>query len=66
MAKRPCPICSRPFDLEQSPAPPFCSDRCRQIDLQRWLDEKNSVPHVRSEDEELEQGDAAVGDEPGD
>ena len=31
---RPCPICGKP------PAPPhrpFCSARCRQIDLGRWL-----------------------------
>jgi endogenous inhibitor of DNA gyrase (YacG/DUF329 family) len=26
---------------------PFCSDRCRQIDLGRWLDEGYSVPVER-------------------
>ena len=35
-----CPICEKPFEPEQSPAMPFCSDRCRWIDLKRWLDEE--------------------------
>lgn len=29
---------------------PFCSLRCRQIDLGRWLDEKYGLPY-ESEDE---------------
>jgi uncharacterized protein len=39
-----CPICERPFEPATSPAMPFCSDRCRQIDLGRWLREVYSVP----------------------
>jgi endogenous inhibitor of DNA gyrase (YacG/DUF329 family) len=38
-----CPICNRLFEPEQSPAMPFCSRRCRLIDLQRWLDEGYGV-----------------------
>jgi hypothetical protein len=34
-----CPICQRQFEPEDSPAMPFCSERCRLIDLGRWLDE---------------------------
>jgi uncharacterized protein len=34
-----CPICSRPFDPQESEAMPFCSERCREVDLGRWLDE---------------------------
>ena len=34
-----CPICERTFESEQSRAMPFCSDRFRLIDLNRWLDE---------------------------
>jgi endogenous inhibitor of DNA gyrase (YacG/DUF329 family) len=30
---------------------PFCSLRCKQIDLGRWLDECYSVPHEPEEDE---------------
>ena len=34
---------------------PFCSDRCRQIDLGRWLREAYSVPVERDPDEEAEE-----------
>lgn len=39
-----CPTCEKRFDPKQSAAMPFCSDRCRQIDLARWLDEKIGMP----------------------
>jgi endogenous inhibitor of DNA gyrase (YacG/DUF329 family) len=42
-----CPICGKQFDPSKSPAAPFCSERCRTIDLGRWLGESYSVPHVR-------------------
>lgn len=44
MKKPHCPTCGRAFDAEKSPAMPFCSVRCREVDLGRWLDEKNTVP----------------------
>jgi endogenous inhibitor of DNA gyrase (YacG/DUF329 family) len=47
-----CPICEKRFDPAQSPAMPFCSERCRQIDLGRWLREVYSVPVERERDEE--------------
>jgi endogenous inhibitor of DNA gyrase (YacG/DUF329 family) len=31
-----CPICDRVLPAEP-PHRPFCSDRCRKIDLGRWL-----------------------------
>jgi endogenous inhibitor of DNA gyrase (YacG/DUF329 family) len=46
-----CPICEKRFDPGQSPAMPFCSERCRQIDLGRWLREAYSVPVERNPDE---------------
>jgi len=45
-----CPICERPFDSEQTQAMPFCSERCRLIDLQRWFDEGYGMPY-EGEDE---------------
>lgn len=36
-----CPICKAPRQLEFRP---FCSARCKQIDLNRWLSEVYSVP----------------------
>lgn len=32
-----CPICGKPTD-RSAPSFPFCTPRCRQIDLGRWLD----------------------------
>ena len=38
---RPCPICGKP----QSPQHrPFCSARCRTIDLGRWLKGSYAIP----------------------
>jgi endogenous inhibitor of DNA gyrase (YacG/DUF329 family) len=31
---------------------PFCSDRCRLVDLGRWLDGKYQIPVVEDEDED--------------
>ena len=39
-----CSICHREFQPEDSPAMPFCSERCRLIDLGRWLDEDYGMP----------------------
>lgn len=47
-----CPICGRTFAMAETSAPPFCSQRCRQIDLGRWLREQYSVPVERNEAEE--------------
>ena len=47
-----CPICGQMFDQAASKAMPFCSDRCRQIDLGRWLRESYSVPVERTEEDE--------------
>jgi uncharacterized protein len=52
-----CPICERQFDPAASRAMPFCSDRCRQIDLGRWLREVYAVPVERDPDEEPAEGD---------
>jgi endogenous inhibitor of DNA gyrase (YacG/DUF329 family) len=36
-----CPICGKPV---QAAFRPFCSDRCKRIDLNRWLSEAYRVP----------------------
>lgn len=35
---KPCPICSEPAPREGNDAFPFCSSRCRLLDLGKWLD----------------------------
>jgi uncharacterized protein len=39
-----CPTCHREIDWSQSPYHPFCSERCRLIDLGAWLTEKHAIP----------------------
>jgi len=38
-----CPICRKPTDSEQSTDFPFCSERCRLLDLGNWASEKYRI-----------------------
>ncbi len=54
MIKVRCPICDRVMEAEQTaewPEFPFCSARCRLIDLGRWLGEgyRLATPGVEEE-----------------
>ncbi len=40
-SSRPCPLCGKPAT---APHTPFCSARCRWIDLGRWLGGDYRVP----------------------
>jgi endogenous inhibitor of DNA gyrase (YacG/DUF329 family) len=48
---RPCPICGKPA-VERFR--PFCSKRCADVDLNRWLSGVYAVPAVEAEEEETE------------
>lgn len=40
-----CPTCNRPVEWsEASPWRPFCSERCKLIDLGAWATEKHAIP----------------------
>jgi endogenous inhibitor of DNA gyrase (YacG/DUF329 family) len=40
-----CPTCRREVEWSPvSPYRPFCSDRCRLIDLGAWLTEQHKIP----------------------
>jgi endogenous inhibitor of DNA gyrase (YacG/DUF329 family) len=53
MIRVTCPICGQVMS-GQSPAEwpqfPFCSPRCKTIDLGRWLGEKYRLPSQNTED----------------
>lgn len=51
-----CPTCDMLVDAHQNnPNMPFCSERCRLIDLGRWLNEEHTLPcEADDQDEELE------------
>ena len=51
---RPCPICGKPSSQQHYP---FCSARCADIDLNRWLSGAYVIP-ARPE-EEAENDEAA-------
>jgi uncharacterized protein len=46
-----CPICGKPA-VEASK--PFCSERCRDVDLNRWLSNSYVVPAAKDDDEDAE------------
>jgi endogenous inhibitor of DNA gyrase (YacG/DUF329 family) len=40
-----CPTCKRPVEWStESLYRPFCSDRCRLVDLGAWFSEKHKIP----------------------
>lgn len=49
-----CPICGKPSVRE---AQPFCSKRCKDVDLHRWFSGTYSTPVVEDEDEDGMMGD---------
>lgn len=45
MREVPCPICGKPAPRRPgNPHFPFCSRRCRLVDLGKWLGEEYRVP----------------------
>ena len=65
-----CPICKKPVepvnDANNNAAPsaapkhfPFCSERCKLIDLGRWLDGKYQVPVVEDDESVRDTSDVA-------
>lgn len=45
-----CPTCRKPVSWEGNVFRPFCSDRCRLIDLQGWFSERYRVPQSDESD----------------
>lgn len=44
----PCSICGKPLDPKYRP---FCSKRCADLDLHRWLSGSYTIPGDVEEDE---------------
>jgi hypothetical protein len=58
-APGPCPTCGKPGVAASRP---FCSKRCADVDLQRWLSDRYAIPIVEDEDgaEDAGEGSASV------
>ena len=39
----PCPQCKKPTRWDDNPWRPFCSERCKLIDLGDWASERHSI-----------------------
>jgi uncharacterized protein len=50
-AEKPCPICGKPASEASRP---FCSERCRDVDLNRWLSDSYRIPAAQDDDEDAE------------
>jgi hypothetical protein len=48
---RKCPICGKPRSETHTP---FCSTRCRDRDLVRWLEDGYALPGPRADAEETD------------
>ena len=46
---KPCPICGKP---SVEAAKPFCSERCRDVDLNRWLSGSYAIPARETDEDE--------------
>ena len=49
-----CPSCKQEAKWEENPFRPFCSDRCRTLDLGAWMSGRYRIP---------EQGDDTLPDD---
>ena len=45
--RRPCPICKKPSVQKFHP---FCSNRCAQIDLNRWFGGNYAIPEEEGDE----------------
>ena len=51
---RVCPVCGKPRDERYDP---FCSKRCADVDLNRWLKGIYAVPVTEDEEEDERRND---------
>jgi uncharacterized protein len=54
-----CPRCGKETSFEGNPFRPFCSERCKLIDLGGWISGTYRIPTVENSDEESS-GDSAT------
>jgi len=47
--RKACPICGKPTNERTKP---FCSKRCADVDLHRWLSGSYAIPVTEDEEED--------------
>ncbi len=66
MIRGRCPICSKSYaiaSVDALPSFPFCTERCRLIDLGRWIDGKYAIPGSAKDQKQLEEEDESSADD---
>ncbi len=56
-----CPVCGKPRSEEYRP---FCSKRCADVDLGRWLSGRYAIPGQVDADEDGEEAGSRTGAKP--
>jgi len=53
-----CPTCNKQVQWQDNPFRPFCSERCKLVDLSKWVSDEYRVPGqpVTTEPLEAEEG----------
>lgn len=62
--KASCPICHKKVEWEGNAFRPFCSERCKLVDLGNWATESYRVPSKPDEEDEDPPGKPAEADRP--
>jgi endogenous inhibitor of DNA gyrase (YacG/DUF329 family) len=61
--QRRCPICKTLIDSATSPDFPFCSERCKLIDLGNWASEKYVVSEPLFDEDDDKPGESPNADD---
>jgi len=46
-----CPVCKNKTTWEENPWRPFCSERCKLIDLGKWVSEEYRIKEDKKEEQ---------------
>ncbi len=46
-----CPVCKKLTTWQENPWRPFCSERCKLIDLGKWVSEEYKIEGEKEEEE---------------
>jgi endogenous inhibitor of DNA gyrase (YacG/DUF329 family) len=53
-----CPRCGKQVEWEGNDCRPFCSERCKLIDLGDWISEEYGIPEQTIKKDDLDSGDS--------
>lgn len=61
-----CPTCGKEATWQDNPHRPFCSERCKLVDLGKWVNDEYRVPgrEIPPDSKSDNQSDVETNDEP--